>query len=598
MNKKESNPLVYLWRMLWRYSAGNRRTVILYSLMSAGAVIVWSLEPLVVGLLLNEVQENGVGSGNAGILVALVVAFFGIEVFGWLLHGPSRVMETENAFNAKVNYKTHLLKGVLAYPIEWHSDHHSGDTIDKIEKGASGLYGFGESTFQVIHAVVALVVGLGALFYFDVYAGIAATVLILPTFYILTLFDRKLVPGYKKVSFLENDVAAKVFDVISNVTSVIILRVESLVLQALSVAVGKPKRQFMTNSRINEWKWFSASTLGRVASIAVIGIYLVKQFSVGAVMVGTIYILYGYVDRIRNVFFTFAHLYNDIIRWRAYVSNAEELSKDFRERQSQKENHLPPAWSTLSIQNLSFAYQNGSTDMQISDVCMNIRKGERIALIGESGGGKSTFLKLLRDLYHPKTLTLLVDGTPTPQGFVGIENSISLVPQDPEIFSTTIRENLTVGVEYPESHIKVFTDMAAFSDVVTRLPKGLESSIVEKGVNLSGGEKQRLALARGLLASEHKDIILLDEPTSSVDFGNELKIYQNIFEAFPEKTIISSIHRLHLLSLFDSVYLFKSGRIVASGKFEDLKQNSDDFKELWERYVQTRDAVNETSQMR
>lgn len=598
MNKKESNPLIYLWRMLWRYSAGNRRTVVLYSLMSAGAVIVWSLEPLVVGLLLNEVQENGVGSGNITVLMTMVIAFFGIEVFGWLLHGPSRVMETENAFMAKVNYKKHLLKGVLAYPIEWHSDHHSGDTIDKIEKGANGLFGFGEGTFQIIHAFVALIAGLGALFYFDVYAGIAAAVLILPTFYILTLFDRKLVPGYKKVSFLENDVAAKVFDVLSNVTTVIILRVESLVLKALSVAIGKPKNQFMMNSRINEWKWFSASTLGRVASIAVIAIYLAKQFSVGAVMVGTIYILYGYVDRIRNVFFTFAHLYNDIIRWRAYVSNAEELSKDFREKQSEKENHLPQHWKNLSIQNLSFSYQNGSDSLQIADVTMNIRKGERIALIGESGGGKSTFLKLLRDLYHPKTLELSVDGQAVPEGFVGIENSISLVPQEPEIFSTTIRENLTVGVEYSESHIKVFTDMAACTDVVKRLPKGLESSVVEKGVNLSGGEKQRLALARGLLASEHKDIILLDEPTSSVDFGNELNIYRNVFEAFPEKTIVSSIHRLHLLSLFDSVYLFKAGRVVASGTFEDLKQSSEDFKELWERYVQTRDAVTEVGEVR
>jgi ABC-type multidrug transport system fused ATPase/permease subunit len=113
-------------------------------------------------------------------------------------------------------------------------------------------------------------------------------------------------------------------------------------------------------------------------------------------------------------------------------------------------------------------------------------------------------------------------------------------------------------------------------------------------VNLSGGEKQRLALARGLLASEHKDILLLDEPTSSVDFSNELKIYQNIFNAFPGKTIVSSIHRLHLLSLFDSVYLFKGGALVAEGTFEDLKSNSADFRELWDKYVKARDAEGES----
>ena len=126
--------------------------------------------------------------------------------------------------------------------------------------------------------------------------------------------------------------------------------------------------------------------------------------------------------------------------------------------------------------------------------------------------------------------------------------------------------------------------------MVKRLPKGLESSIVEKGVNLSGGEKQRLALARGLLASVDKDIILLDEPTSSVDFHNELEIYKNIFNAFPKKSIISAVHRLHLLSLFDVVYFFKNGKIIASGSFDDLRTNSSDFQELWDGYIKTRDG--------
>ncbi|HYF10130.1 MAG TPA: ABC transporter ATP-binding protein, partial [Candidatus Paceibacterota bacterium] len=227
-------------------------------------------------------------------------------------------------------------------------------------------------------------------------------------------------------------------------------------------------------------------------------------------------------------------------------------------------------------------------NLHLDNVSMKIRRGERIALIGDSGGGKTTFLKLLRDLYHPRTLSLSVDGRPVPGGFAAISESIALVPQDPEIFATTIRENITLGVDYKEQHLRVFTDMARFTDVVARLPHGLESSIVEKGVNLSGGEKQRLALARGLLACEGKDIVLLDEPTSSVDFDNELAIYKNMFAAFERKTILSSIHRLHLLSLFDMVYFFRDGRIIASGSFDELKNSSFEFQDLWNRYVKTR----------
>jgi ABC-type multidrug transport system fused ATPase/permease subunit len=119
---------------------------------------------------------------------------------------------------------------------------------------------------------------------------------------------------------------------------------------------------------------------------------------------------------------------------------------------------------------------------------------------------------------------------------------------------------------------------------VKKLPNGLKSSIVEKGVNLSGGEKQRLALSRGLLASEDKEIILLDEPTSSVDSKNELLIYQNIFNRFKNKTIISSIHRLHLLPLFDQIYFFKNGKIIASGDYRQLKRRSSEFQMMLRKY--------------
>ena len=114
----------------------------------------------------------------------------------------------------------------------------------------------------------------------------------------------------------------------------------------------------------------------------------------------------------------------------------------------------------------------------------------------------------------------------------------------------------------------------------------MNSTIVERGVNLSGGEKQRLSLARGLMASLDKEIILLDEPTSSVDSKNELTIYQNIFKEFANKTIISSIHRLHLLSMFDYIYFFQDGQIIAHGTLEQLLQDSKDFQIIWDKYHQ------------
>jgi ABC-type multidrug transport system fused ATPase/permease subunit len=116
--------------------------------------------------------------------------------------------------------------------------------------------------------------------------------------------------------------------------------------------------------------------------------------------------------------------------------------------------------------------------------------------------------------------------------------------------------------------------------VIEQLP-WLQSNIVEKGVNLSGGQKQRLALARGLFAARESDIVLLDEPTSSVDPKTELKIYHQLFKEFSDKVIVSSLHRLHLLKHFDYIYVMEKGDIISEGTLDHLLEESEHFRELW-----------------
>jgi ABC-type multidrug transport system fused ATPase/permease subunit len=136
-------------------------------------------------------------------------------------------------------------------------------------------------------------------------------------------------------------------------------------------------------------------------------------------------------------------------------------------------------------------------------------------------------------------------------------------------------------------------ELARFTPVLQRMPHGLNTDIREKGVNLSGGEKQRLALARGILATKDSSILLLDEPTSSVDAQNELLIYKNIFREYHHKCIISSIHRLHLLDMFDKVYVLDHGKIVQQGSFRELRSQPGSFARLWEHYQRKMTEQNE-----
>jgi ATP-binding cassette, subfamily B, bacterial len=580
-------PTLYLWRKTWEHSAGNRHKVVLYLVLSTIANLASFVQPLLVALLLNTVQTEGVSQQNLFKLLLLCSTFLILHMFFWLLHGPSRVLETKNSFLVRANYRKYLLEGVLALPPSWHAEHHSGDTIDKIEKGTNGLYRFSSNTFEIIETLIRLVSSVVILFYFNFSSGFIVLFFIVMAALVVLHYDVSLRKHLREINHAENSASQKAFDYISNISTVIILRMEKIAASDIMRKVMQPFNTFSEYTKTNELKWGLVATCSAAMTVGVLGAYLYHTVNAGGVvLVGTLYALYGYSDRISGLFYRFAGRYSDIVQQKTAVENAEELAKDFAAKKNKHHTELKD-WKIIKIQHVTFSYDQGGVTKQdhlhLRDTTFTIRKGEKIALIGESGSGKTTFLKLLRGLYTPEQATILVDKKQIPS-LESIEESVTLIPQDPELFTTTVRENIVMGSDCSDEELIQYTDLACFTSVAQRLPHKFESSIKEKGVNLSGGEKQRLALSRGLLACRGKEIILMDEPTSSVDAKNELAIYRNVLDHFNDKTIISTIHRLHLLPMFDTIYFFDKGRIIAHGSPAELMAKSPEFRALWKKY--------------
>lgn len=580
------NPLIYLFIKNWQYSKGNHKNIVLFWCMFIVSQCVnVFMPPLVTAKIIDVITKEGINNNNINFLLLLVGLVLVRSILFWSIHGTARVIEVENAFKVRVNYRKFLLKGVMTMPLDWHVGHHSGDIIDKVEKGANGLYAFSENSYESIYAIVQLIGCFGMLVYFIPHAGYIVLIMLSLSAWLTVRLDKILIPQYLELNKAENAISESVFDSISNIGTVIILRVERLVFDAMVHKLEKPFDLFKKNARINELKWALTSFCCNSMIVIVVAIYFWQHMGTDpGIAVGSFYLLITYLDRISELFFRFAGSYNEIIKRRSRIANAESLSVDFRE--VNLANHvLPKDWRILEIRNLNFSYYGGEyNDLHLKDIALSIRRDEKIAFVGESGSGKTTLLKIIRDLHQPKDLELLVDGENIPGGFERISRAISLIPQDPEMFATTILANITMGAEYEMEFVRRFTDMACFTNVIDGLPNGLDSSIKEKGVNLSGGQKQRLALARGFLASHDKDIVLLDEPTSSLDTATEMEVYRNIFEAFREKVVISSIHRLHLLPMFDRIYMFDKGQIVGSGTLDELLNSCSQFKILWKQY--------------
>ncbi len=578
------NPISLIVSTYWRFSKGTRHLVIINLLIRLLARVLRFAEPLVTAWFLNTIQFEGVNQTNIMKLIGILALLPTISILFWCLHGPARILERKNAFAMDINYRKYLMEGTILLPLGWHTYHHSGDTLERINAAAGGLYGFADRSYKYVDFILNFVMSLGAIFFFNLQASYLAVVLIVIWVPLLLQLDRKLKEHTKQILQIKNRIAAKLYDIITNISTVITLRLENQVFREITTALRSTYSAFMKRSRLNEFRWFVVDTVAGLISFVVVATYIYTNYRAGnVILIGYVSALFSYINRLNAVFRDAAENWQDLTVLSAALENVGEITKQFADKKKIKQANLTN-WKHISINNLSFSYLTHKERLHLSNINLDIKNGERIALIGESGSGKSTFLKLLRALYDPSHVEVLVDNTHVKGGLHGIESHITLIPQDPEIFETTIEENITLGINYDKQTIKKVIDMAQFTKVVKRLPKGLKSSIVEKGVNLSGGEKQRLALARGLLAAMDKPILLLDEPTSSVDAQNELLIYSEIMKKFRNKTIISAMHRLHLLPAFDRILMFSKGKLIASGTQKELMKTSKEFKTLWNKY--------------
>lgn len=586
---KSKNPIINLFGYTWKYSFDTKRRVVIFIILSVIANTVYLLEPIVVGKIFNAIQFSANDSlllmkifKNLGLLVLLTIGF-------WIFHGTSRVIEESNAFLVRKNYKKEMFDKVMDLPVEWHKNHHTGDTIDKINKASEALRDYASEFFVIIQGTMRLVGSVAILMFFDWKASLIALFVSIFAIAVLFGFDKKLIRGYEAIFKRENNLAAAVHDYISNVITIITLRLKKRVSREIETRSMKPFLIFRKNAILNEWKWFSASFLISLMTVLALGLNAYTSYKTkGAIIVGTLFVLYQYLQNVGGTFYNFAWRYGELVRFNTAMNSAEVISESFEKVKHREKIYLPEKWKILLVKDLSFAYDKSESEQDdkeshIDTISITVERGKRIALIGESGSGKSTLLALLRGLYAPQKVKLFCDGVRLEGNLRPIYEHVTLIPQDPEIFNSTIEDNITMGLPVSKKGILKAVEIAQFKNVLDRLPNGLETNIMEKGVNLSGGEKQRLALARGILASRDSDFLFMDEPTSSVDSANEIRIYGNIFKKLAGKTIISSVHRLHLLRYFDYVYYFKNGRIITEGTFMTLLKD-EEFKVLWNNY--------------
>jgi len=211
-----------------------------------------------------------------------------------------------------------------------------------------------------------------------------------------------------------------------------------------------------------------------------------------------------------------------------------------------------------------------------------IQQGKTTAFVGESGSGKSTAVKLLAGLLHPYSGRIMVDGLDLSDiNLNSYYEHVAYLPQEPPIFSGTLRENLVFDETIDDAHLLAAIKSAGLEGLYAKLAEGFQTHMGERGISLSGGERQQLALAR--LWFSNASVIILDEATSAIDNLTEESVMKNVMELLAGKTVIAIAHRLDSIKAFDNIHVFQDGRIVEQGRFDALMQTQSYFYELYNR---------------
>jgi ABC-type multidrug transport system fused ATPase/permease subunit len=569
-----------LYRLVWTYAEGHRVRYCLGLALQAAAVVCTLGPPLFLGAAVDSAQRSD-GRDLAPVLGWLSLILVAALV-AWALNAPGRLLERSVALEVHRSLVDDLLHRALHVDMRWHERRHSGDTTHRIQATVRAVTTFTESQAFLLRSVILFVGSVTALTVLNPAVGAFALVGFGALAALTVGRDRGLQRRLDRHHEAIAGLGGALNDVLGNITTVATLGAgDSLrrrVHDLLDEIAGRGREILVPM----EAKWWVITTgSATMHGLLLIGAATVDYATTGQVRVGTLVTVSAYAMSMLTAFEILGGHWQTVLMHQAEARGADELRAASLERVEPAE--LPADWRQVHLRALELRHPPrdgvGADVRGVTAADLVVRRGERIAVVGSSGAGKSSLLRALTGIYHSHRFDVVVDGV--ERGDVrSLGSCAGLIVQDCEIFAGTVRSNLDLGTDVPEDRLARACSIAELDPLLAVLPDGLETDLVERGVNLSGGEKQRVGLARGLLHTSDASILLLDEPTSSLDPVTEARIYERLLQERPTTTIVSSIHRLHLLHHFDTVVFMRDGAVVDHGSCDEVARRCPPFAAL------------------
>jgi len=561
---------------LWHFLSKYKVKFIFMSLILAVVALLDLVPSIVLAKIIDFFTKYSAGQPLTTFYY-YIITLLAILVFGTFLRLGTKHFFTNYTNLVQKEVKTESFQKLMEGDLFWHDKENTGNKIQKISDGASAIGSIMDFYINSGISMVVSLIGIVIIFgYFGIkYALIALAFMAL---YIIVdfTFNKRIGKKTLAVQIAKEKAAGKAYEFSSNISTVKSLGLEKSANEEIYTNEETILQAKNARRKISTTKWLTVQTISVL--FYVVFIFTVgKDVVLGALTIGSIVIYINYVGRIQTTLNIISN-YSDMLTDTRYsVFRMMELYRSIPALNEDGAVDLGK-WNNVHVENVCFKYKNEDV---LEDFSLNIKKGEKIGIVGRSGSGKSTLFKLLLKLYLPQKGKIYFDGM-SMDNFKkdSITKKISIVPQETEVFNLSFKENITISTpgDINYKKYKQALELSQCVPIVSKMPEGDNTLIGEKGVRLSGGERQRLGIARALY--KDSDIIIFDESTSNLDYETERKIQDAFDDEFKDKTLIFAAHRLSTLKNMDKILLIEHGKIVEEGNYNDLVRKKGQFYKL------------------
>jgi ATP-binding cassette subfamily B protein len=547
-------------------------------------VLSSGLELLPPLLLKRAIDINIAGSDFEGLLVTvgiyviLQVATFGVNYL-MLVMLESLGVKMVSAL------KSQLLVHMLDMDIAYYDQHPVGKLIARVESDTEAIRRLFTSTmFTVLKAMVSLVGIILIMMRVSLPLFLAVSALI-PVIALLTiLFQKKVRPMFVLVRKKYADIVAYLTEMVQGMKVIQAFSRENAVKGKMD-KLNRSYIKILFPADILDMGFFSLMGVFEMTGLAIILLMGGSMVAMGTLTIGAMVLFLGYLRQFFMPVYAFSEQVG--IMQRAFAA-AERVFEIMDIRPKVIDPVSANVWDSfddkIEFRNVNFSYLTRAgkdePDWVLRDISFAIKKGERIALVGATGGGKSSIINLMLRFYDPQIGSITIDGVDIRNiPIERLRRHFGLVLQDVFLFPGTVRDNLTLGADMGRKQLERAVEILGLQRMLAKMPHGLESELAERGANLSQGERQLVSFARALAFDPQ--ILILDEATSSVDPMSERLIQQGIKKLLEGRTAIIVAHRLSTILDADKILVIRKGRIVESGTHLELLKNDGYYAKLY-----------------